>query len=132
MGIETFLLASSLIGVIAQRLVRVLCRHCRVAKQADATECKVLQIPPEPALTIYEAKGCEECGFTGYSGRTGIYEMLPIDEHLRTMIHDHKAEHLVEKYARSKWPSIQQDGLRRVLLGETTLEEVLRVTSVDV
>ena len=94
-------------------------------------ECKLLQVDPQNPPTIYKAKGCEQCAFLGYSKRMGIYEMLPINETLRGMIHDKSAEHAIERYARSKWPSIQMDGLQKVLEGSTTLEEVLRVTSVE-
>ncbi len=132
MGVESFLLSSSLIGVIAQRLVRTLCLHCKEAIVADAAQCQLLGVSTENAPTIYEAKGCEQCAFMGYVGRTGIYEMLPIDENIRTMIHDKAAEYALDQYARSRWPSIQMDGMRRVLAGVTTLEEVLRVTSVEI
>ena len=132
MGIESFLLSSSLNGVVAQRLVRVLCSHCKTAITADAPQCELLGVPNFNPPTIYEAKGCEQCAFTGYAGRTGIYEMLPIDEQLRTMVHDKAAEHIIEQYARSRWPSMQSDGMRRVLNGETTLAEVLRVTSLEI
>jgi general secretion pathway protein E len=132
MGVESFLLASSLIGVIAQRLVRVLCTYCREPVQPDFTECQLLGVEPGTRSTIYQAKGCEHCANTGYNGRMGIYEMLPIDEHLRVMIHEKSAELAIEKYARTRWPSIRADGMSKVLAGETTLEEVLRVTSVDV
>ena len=131
MGVESFLLSSSLVGVIAQRLVRVLCEHCKEATEPNHAECKLLQVDPQNPPKIYNAKGCEQCAFTGYSKRMGIYEMLPINETLRGMIHDKSAEHAIERYARSKWPSIQMDGLQKVLDGLTTLEEVLRVTSVE-
>lgn len=138
MGVEPFLLSSSLLGIIAQRLVRVLCTYCKKAVSADASEYKLLQAVDERSdkatdqITIYHAVGCEHCAQTGYRGRTGIYEMLPIDEELRVMIHDKVGEHVLDSYARERWPSIQQDGLRKVLLGVTTLEEVLRVTSVEI
>ena len=132
MGVESFLLSSSLIGVIAQRLVRTLCSHCKESIVADVAQCQLLGVSNENPPTIYEAKGCDECAFMGYVGRTGIYEMLPIDEQIRTMIHDKAAEYALDQYARSRWPSIQIDGMRRVLAGVTTLEEVLRVTSVEI
>ncbi len=132
MGVEPFLLSSTLNGVIAQRLVRMLCSHCKIAKTADNAQCEILGVSASNPPTIYQAKGCEQCAFSGYAGRTGIYEMLPIDEQLRTMIHDKAAEYTIEQYARSRWPSMQADGVRRVLAGETTLEEVLRVTSLEI
>ena len=83
--------------------------------------------PAEPP-TIYRAVGCEECNFNGYRGRTGIHELLVVDEEIREMIHSGKGEQSVEKYIRQKSPSIRQDGCSRVLAGKTTLEEILRVT----
>jgi general secretion pathway protein E len=131
MGVESFLLSTSLVGVIAQRLVRLLCAHCKTKFTPDEAQCRLLGASTEHPPEIYSAVGCEHCSFTGYSGRIGIYEMLPIDDHLRSMIHDNMGELSIEQYARSRWPSIQMDGMRKVLLGETTLEEVLRVTSVE-
>lgn len=132
MGVEPFLISSSLIGIMAQRLVRRLCSHCREAVLANAAQCDLLNVAADKAPTIYQAKGCESCAYTGYIGRMGIYEMLPIDEKLRGMIHDKAAEYTIEQYARSRWSSIQADGMTKVLSGETTLEEVLRVTSVEI
>lgn len=131
MGVESFLLSTSLNGVIAQRLVRVLCEHCKQACMADDAQREMLGVATNKPCKIYKAVGCEACSFTGYSGRVGIYEMLPIDDTLRSMIHDQSSELALEQYARSRWPSIQMDGMKKVLAGETTLEEVLRVTSVE-
>lgn len=127
MGIEPFLLSSSLVGVIAQRLIRLLCKHCKKAEKADVTECETLSVTKK-VPTIYQAVGCEHCRNTGYSGRSGIYELIEIDETLRHMIHDKSSEQQIKNVARHSFPSIRQDGFRRVLLGDTSLEEVLRVT----
>ncbi len=129
MGVEPFLLASSLSGVLAQRLVRLLCQHCKKAQPAHGRECELLGVSEENSPTIYHAVGCAECRFNGYLGRTGVYEMIIIDETLRTMIHDGAPEQQMRKYARTQFLSLRQDGYRRVLSGETSLEEVLRVTS---
>jgi len=126
MGIEPFLLSSSLIGVLAQRLARLLCKHCKKADAASAAECAVLSVPE---ATLYRPVGCTHCKNTGYSGRTGVYELIAIDDTLRAMIHDRKPEQQLKKHARTLFPSIRQDGFRLVLAGETTLEEILRVTS---
>jgi len=126
MGIEPFLLASSLIGVLAQRLIRLLCKKCKKPVAASGTECDILNVK---AATIYHAAGCDDCKNTGYSGRSGIYELIAIDETLRAMIHDKSSEQQIKKYARTLFPSIRQDGFARVLKGETSLEEILRVTS---
>ena len=128
MGVEPFLLSSSLLGVLSQRLVRTLCNSCKEGHIADERECELLGVPLDNAPTIYRAVGCEECNFNGYRGRTGIHELLVVDETIREMIHSGKGEQSVEKYIRKHSPSIRQDGCSRVLAGKTTLEEVLRVT----
>jgi general secretion pathway protein E len=131
MGVEAFLLSSSLLGVLAQRLVRTLCPQCKVAHEPDKEECNLLGITQKDGALIYRATGCEHCNFTGYRGRTGIHELLLIDEHIREIIHNGKGEQAIEKYVRKHSPSIRADGFSKVLLGETTLEEVLRVTRED-
>jgi len=131
MGIEPFLLASSLIGAVAQRLVRILCPACRESHSADATEKKLLQVPSREKLTLYRAAACAQCSQTGYSGRTGIYELVVIDDTMRTMIHESASEHGLEEQARLQSESIRADGRAKVLAGITTLDEVLRVTRED-
>ncbi|MGH8454228.1 MAG: type II secretion system ATPase GspE [Nevskiales bacterium] len=126
MGVEPFLLASSLIGLLAQRLVRLLCPDCKQAHTADASECGMLGVNGK--TTIYKAVGCDKCRQTGYRGRTGIHELVEVDETLRRMIHDNAPEAEMESYARRFSPGIRQDGQRKVLAGITTLEEILRVT----
>jgi len=128
MGIEPFLLSSSLLGVLAQRLVRVLCKECREPYEADAAACALLGVDAAKPPMLYKAKGCSNCNHLGYRGRTGIYELIMIDEELRRLIHNNAGEYELETYARRHGPSIRQDGARNVLAGVTTLEEVLRVT----
>ncbi|MDX1562769.1 MAG: ATPase, T2SS/T4P/T4SS family, partial [Gammaproteobacteria bacterium] len=127
MGVEPFLLSSSLIGVIAQRLVRVLDPEARVPSQANEYECGLLGVDPAQAPTIYRPRA----DIDSFTGRTGIYEVITIDDEMRRMIHDGAGEHELELAARKRSPSIAQDGMRRVLAGETSLEEVLRVTRND-
>jgi general secretion pathway protein E len=131
MGIEPFLLSSSLLGVLAQRLVRVLCTDCREPYTADTAACALLGIDSSHPPLLYKAKGCAKCNHLGYRGRTGIYELIVIDEEMRRLIHSNAGEHELEVYARKFGPSIRQDGMRNVLSGVTTLEEVLRVTRED-
>ena len=131
MGAESFLLSSTMIGVAAQRLVRLLCQHCKQSRAATDIERQMMGITSPHSLIIYQEKGCEHCNQTGYHGRTGIYELIAINETLSNMIHDNAAENKMENYARTLFPSMRQDGFARVLSGETTLEEVLRVTSED-
>ncbi len=131
MGIEPFLLSSSLIGVVAQRLVRLLCSSCKKPQAANPRECQRLAVSDQPPPLIYQATGCERCKHTGYSGRSGVYEFITIDEKLRGMIHDRLPETVLRKYTREFFPSLQQDGFRRVLAGETSIEEILRVANED-
>lgn len=128
MGVEPFLLASSLIGVVAQRLVRLLCPHCKKVTPASTADAALLGVPLTPGLTICHPVGCEHCKYLGYKGRTGIYEIIEVDDTMRSMIHDGESEQRSETYARKFTPSIRMDGMRRILAGDTSLEEVLRVT----
>jgi general secretion pathway protein E len=129
MGIEPFLLSSSLIGVLAQRLVRVLNPETREPFVAGEYERRLLNLDPKDgAVKLYRPS--TEPG-SGYRGRTGIYELISVDDHMRTMIHDGASEQELERYARTSSPGIREDGRRKVLAGETTLEEVLRVTRED-
>ncbi len=131
MGVEPFLLSSTLLGVVAQRLVRLLCPHCKRPQPASHADCELLGVDPAEPPILYHPVGCPECNHSGYRGRTGIYEVVEVDDTLRTMIHDGSSEQAMETHARRRGPSIRQDGVRRVLAGETTLEEVLRVTRED-
>ncbi|OGV27928.1 MAG: type II secretion system protein GspE [Legionellales bacterium RIFCSPHIGHO2_12_FULL_35_11] len=132
MGVESFLLSSSIIGVLAQRLVRKLCGNCKTEYELNDDEISILQailkdnedIPP-----IYKPNGCESCNFSGYKGRTGIYELIPVDETLQGMIHRQESLQTMEEYIRPTVTSIREDGCKRVLLGETSITEILRVTS---
>ena len=129
MGIEPFLLSSSLIGVLAQRLVRVLNPETREAFLAGEYERRLLNLDAKDGpVKLYRPS--TEPG-SGYRGRTGIYELISVDDHMRTMIHDGASEQELERYARTSTPGIREDGRRKVLAGETTLEEVLRVTRED-
>lgn len=132
MGVESFLLASSLIGVLSQRLVRVLCSECKQPYQPDEHERQILGLGEADRTTLYrEGDGCEACNQIGYRGRTGIYELVVVDDKMRAMIHDGAAEHLLESYAHSRSGSLQSDGIRRVINGDTSLNEVLRVSQSD-
>jgi general secretion pathway protein E len=128
MGVEPYLLSSTLQAVLAQRLVRVLCPHCKQPYGASAHECETFRLDAARPPQLHKAQGCKHCNFQGYRGRSGIYELLLVDERLRGMIHDGAGEHEIERYARQFSPSIHQDGLRRVLAGDTSVEELLRVT----
>ncbi len=128
MGVEPFLLSSSLIGVLAQRLVRVLNDNTKVPYTASEYECKLLGVDPANSPTLYKpATGTSD----DFTGRTGIYELIAVDDHMRSMIHDGVSEQELERHARTMSPGIRADGRRRVLAGTTSLEEVLRVTRED-
>ena len=134
MGVEPFLLASSLIGVGAQRLVRRLCLECRQVFDADsarlAAQLSALGFSPGDAnARLYTAVGCPNCNHSGYRGRTGIYELISVDQDLRRLIHDRSSEQtLREHVAALGMRSMRDDGLRLAAQGVTSLEEVVRVT----
>lgn len=131
MGVEPFLLSSSLLGVLAQRLVRTLCPDCKRSHLLSEEEARQLEVPVKSTHQICNAVGCPECNFTGYKGRTGIHELLVVDDKVRELIHNGKGEQAIERYIRKHTPSIRHDGFDKVLKGITTLEEVLRVTRED-
>ena len=128
MGVEPFLISSSMVGIIAQRLVRVLCPSCREPYKPDKEACDFLGQPVANPPTVYRANGCTECNHLGYRGRMGIYEVIDIDDKLRSLIHEKSGEMELEAYARQCGPSIHEDGVAKVLAGVTSVEEVLRVT----
>lgn len=127
MGVEPFLLATSVVGVLSQRLVRVLCPECKTVQAAGNFERRFLG-PYADGAEIYRANGCDACSHTGYRGRTGIYEFLTVDDGLRQRIHDQVSEQDITEYVRDHCPSIREDGRLKVLDGVTTVQEVLRVT----
>jgi general secretion pathway protein E len=116
--------------VLAQRLVRVLNPATREAYTAGEYERRLLNLPDDaPSPTLYRPNPRDPSG--GYRGRTGIYELVIIDEHMRAMIHDGASELELERYARMRTPGIRDDGRAKVLAGVTTIEEVLKVTRED-
>jgi general secretion pathway protein E len=142
MGIEPFLLSSSLVAVLAQRLVRKLCPHCRCEYQLSDAELLLFEglvfegdalesIADQKRVYQPDPNGCEHCDHEGYKGRTGIYELITVDEPLRQLIHDRAAQSSLVSCARQSSPSIRQDGFNKVLAGETSMAEVVRVTQED-
>jgi general secretion pathway protein E len=128
MGVAPYLLSSSLIGVLAQRLVRVLDDESKIPYTASDYECEVLGLDPAEAPTLYKPGSG---GNRGFVGRTGIYELIIVDDAMREMIHDGVSEQELERHARKTSTNIRADGRRLVLAGRTTLDEVLRVTRED-
>ena len=127
MGIEPYLLASTLNGVLAQRLVRKLCAECKAPYEPDAAARAIFgNASPE---RLYRAVGCGACNFSGYKGRTGIYELLTADDALRHLVHDTAEETAIRAHAVARgMVRLRDDGLRWVREGITSLDEVLRVT----
>ena len=138
MGVEPFLVASSLMAVMAQRLVRRVCPHCRESYRPTAEELKEVALTPEAVAragnpTIYRAKGCDACGGTGYRGRTGIYELLLVDDDIRQLTLKNVDSSTIKRTGVQKGMlTLLDDGARKVLAGETTLAEVLSVTQEDI
>ena len=131
MGVEPYQLSSSLVGLMAQRLVRELCSHCKQPYEASLVEKEHLALDPKGTLILHKAVGCAHCRHTGYLGRSGIQEIIEVDRQLESMIHDGASEQSLETYARQKSPGILQSGRNKVIAGRTTLREVLRVTIED-
>ncbi len=126
MGIDAYLLASSLVGVLAQRLLRTLCPACKVPVAADTETCRRLGLPPQSVTELFKAGGCEHCQ-QGYRGRVGIYELVRITPQLAELIHQGAAEQALQAQARRHCASLFQDGRRLVLEGLTSVDELLRV-----
>ena len=129
MGVEPFLLSSSLIGVLAQRLVRVLNPDTKEAYRRRRVRTALAERAGRRALATLYRPGVDSN--QGFKGRTGIYELVMVDDAMRTMIHDGASEQELERHARTMTPSIRDDGRAKILDGTTTIEEVLRVTRED-
>jgi general secretion pathway protein E len=129
MGVEPYLAASSIIGVVAQRLVRRNCAFCAAPHQAAPSALKALGLDAEAPNTFFAGVGCDKCQGTGYKGRTGLFELLVLDETIQTMITEHKTSAAIKSYATDNlgMRTLIEDGGRSVLRGLTTPEEVLRV-----
>ncbi len=132
-GIESFLLADSLLSIMAQRLIRVLCPHCKseyTAREEDRN--KIGEILPDlpPSLSIFQSKGCERCGYTGYKGRQGIFEILPVNDAIKSAIVAGKDAGSIGPIAfELGYRPLAHHGFRKVIEGVTSLSEILRVTS---
>ena len=128
MGIEPFLVSSSLVGIVAQRLVRRVCRDCGQHEPANEREKKIFASRGLEIETVRRGKGCGSCNKTGYRGRIAIHEILPIDNHIRQLILKSSSTAEVREYAKkSGMKFLIDDGLMKVQEGLTTTEEVLRV-----
>ena len=131
MGVDSYLIASSLSGLMAQRLVRVLCNNCKKSSPATDKELQILGAGDDEEITLYHHDGCPECNHTGFRNRIGIFELIVIDNEIKTMIHNGADEQAMISVIRKNSPSILSNGLDRVRQGITSLDEVLRVTMHD-
>jgi general secretion pathway protein E len=133
LGVEPFLISSTVIAVIAQRLVRVLCEDCKEPYHPDDETLERLGISANPASqpVIYRAKGCPKCFNSGYKGRLGIYEIMVLNEHLQNLIlKTHDSHQIKNEAIRFGMNTLYSDGILKVISGITSLEEVLRVTQI--
>ncbi|MBP0631909.1 type II secretion system ATPase GspE [Cupriavidus sp. AcVe19-1a] len=135
MGIEPFLLSSSLLGVLAQRLVRRLCPHCKreevieLPEEIAAADAEALRAQGKPLQHVWHPVGCDKCGQSGYQGRMGVYELLTVGDEIRTMIHRQAPESEIKQVALAHgMHTMRGDAQRWIDSGATSLEEVLRVT----
>lgn len=129
MGVEGFLLSSTIRGVLAQRLVRVICPVCKVVETAPSVQEELGQLQLGNIRTMYKGTGCEHCAFTGFYGRIGIFELFIVDDEIRRMILKNVDAHQMRDVAKQKgMKTLLEDGLEKVKEGVTTLNEVLRVT----
>jgi type IV pilus assembly protein PilB len=130
MGIEPFLIASTVIGVLAQRLVRIICPHCKEAYEVPGEVLRSIDVGAyeEKTYTFYRGKGCEKCRQTGYIGRTGIFEFMIVDDEIRDLILKRAPAHIIREAAsRAGMKSLKEDAFEKVLLGITSWEELIRV-----
>ncbi|WP_223414663.1 MULTISPECIES: type II secretion system ATPase GspE [unclassified Pseudomonas] len=130
MGVDAYLLASSLVGILAQRLLRTLCPHCKAAYSADGATCERLGLDSAAPPQLFRAVGCDQCQH-GYRGRIGIYELISVTPAVSVLIHQGASEQALIEETRKVSRSLFQDGRQRVLEGATSLDELLRVTQED-
>lgn len=132
MGVEPFLITSTLQGVLAQRLVRRLCEECRQPITLSADELAGMGLDRAlfdgDEVSVYKPGGCAECHKTGYTGRFGLFDFVLMDDQLRQMVHEEQSEVEMTRYVRRSQPSLRETGIKAALRGETSLEEVLAVT----
>jgi general secretion pathway protein E len=137
-GIEPYLVASSLIGVIAQRLVRIICKECKEEFVPDgemlaAVHELKLKVSDFPGGKLFRGRGCDACFNTGYAGRTAIYEILKVSDEIRQLVVDRASASVIKQAAlRAGLVTLRGDGISKVKTGQTTVDEVLRVTQLDI
>ena len=128
MGLEPYLLASGIVGVIAQRLLRVICQDCKEVVTYQPELLAKVGLAPDPGLVLYRGRGCDRCGETGYRGRTAVFEILVVDPSINVLIRERADSRLIKKAATNAgMQTLLDDALSKAVFGETTIEEVLRV-----
>ena len=125
MGLESFLIASTIQGILAQRLVRVLCDECK--KPIESDEFQTTMLKQTKPTTIYQPVGCTACEHIGFKGRTGIYEVITLDAPLRNLISQNVSEVELTTYISQNFTTLFDSGRQLVLQGKTTIDEVLSV-----
>ncbi len=129
MGVERYMIADATVGVIAQRLVRKLCPHCRRKHLATTEEKKLLRILPENEVEIYEPGGCDLCNHTGYFGRVGVFEMMEVNEELKKLIsRGSNTEAMMDAARRNGMKTLRENAIQKVLDGTTSIEEMLKAS----
>jgi len=134
MGVKPFLVATSIMGVMAQRLVRTLCKHCKTEYKPSDQVIRTMRLKPEyiDSHTWVHGAGCDECNGSGYRGRKGIFEIMVVNDEIRHLIYECAPANEIRIVARKiGMKTLREDGMNKAELGITTLEEVLRITAVD-
>ena len=130
LGLEPYLVASGLLAVIAQRLVRVICSECKAPASYTADILSKIGLAPDPGFLLYRGQGCERCGGTGYRGRTGIFEILVMDAGVQALVRERADVTVIQSAAaKAGMKTLWEDALSKAILGQTTIEEVLRVNT---
>jgi type IV pilus assembly protein PilB len=131
MGVEPFLISSTLMGVLAQRLVRTVCKKCRTPFEPTESQLSMLNLSPHDIgdKVFYYGRGCANCNDTGYRGRRGIFELLIVNEAIRRMINERAPTVVIrQKAIEQGMTTLREDGLRGIFDGDTTIEEVVKYT----
>ena len=131
MGVEPFLISSTLMGVLAQRLVRTICSDCKTGFEPTEQQLELLSLKPEDVVgkQFFYGSGCGECSDTGYKGRKGIYELLKVSESIRTLINERAPTVVIrQKAVEEGMITLREDGLRGIFNGDSSIEEVMKYT----
>ena len=133
MGVEPFLISSSVIGIIAQRLVRKICSSCKESYHPTAKALEELGLKlPKEKVSFYKGKGCNACKHTGYKGRIGIFELLTMDEKIKDLVLERTSSSVIRRSAQEAgMETLREDGIDKAMKGVTTIDEVIRVTQAE-